>query len=103
FFSIIANIENLKTLTLRLTKDNQKKYKFMSSLYLESLINDEFVKHVVERFRLILNDQYKRNLITICKVFPSALYLVLFRQTLDFENNYRHIQECNLDLSAKEK
>jgi hypothetical protein len=92
-YSITSTIEGLKTLALRLTTNEQKKYKFMSSVYLESLINDEFIKYVVERFRLILDDQYKRNLTTICKVFPSALCLVLFRQSLDFENNYKHIEE----------
>jgi tetratricopeptide (TPR) repeat protein len=102
-YSITSNIESLKALAMRLTVDEQKKYKFMSSTYLESLINDEFVKHVVERFRLVLDDQYKRNLITICKVFPSALCLVLFRQTLDFENNYRFIEESKLGSSLKEK
>jgi tetratricopeptide (TPR) repeat protein len=102
-FSIIANIENLKTLALRFTNDNYKKYKFMSSEYLDSLINDEFVNHVAKRFKLTLDDQNKKNLVIICKFFPSALYMVLFRQTLDFENNYRYIQESQLDLSAKEK
>lgn len=102
-YSIISNIECLKTLVLRLTADEQKKYKFASSTYLESLINDEFVRYVVERFRLVLDDQHKRNLMTLCKVFPSALCLVLFRQTLDFENNYRHIEESKLDSTSKEK
>jgi hypothetical protein len=102
-FSIVSKIGTLINLVQRFTNEQGKKYRFISSAFVDSLINDEFIDYVTNRFKLVLSIQQKKNLVIICKVFPSALYLVLFRYTGDFENDYRQIESSNMDSSVKEK
>jgi tetratricopeptide (TPR) repeat protein len=92
-YRVVANIEGLIKLAAKLMTDKDKKIRFIYSKYLESIINDNFVDFLANRFKLILDEHQRKYLMKITKLFPSVLYAELFRQNVDFENNYKQIED----------
>jgi len=73
----------------------------MYSQYLESIINDNFVDFVANKFKLVLDEHQRGYLIKVSKLFPSVLYTELFRSNIDFENNHKQIEDS--EVTSKEK
>jgi hypothetical protein len=101
-FRINENIDTLKRL-IKKYSESDNKYEFMSSRYTDLVVNDTFIDHVVSRFWLEVNNQQKKNLITISKIFPSVLFTELFRYAVDFENNYNQVEGSQVSQEDKQK
>lgn len=101
-FMISTELPALTELTKRFT-NSEYKYTFMSSAYVESVINDTFTSYVSDRFKLNLDTEQRTVLAKASKIFPSVLSTLLLANTEHYETNYRHLQELGLPQSEIEK
>ena len=101
-FQINKNIDTLKRLVKKFSESDNK-YEFMSSRYIDLVVNDAFIDYVGNRFQLKLDDRQKQNLIIISKIFPSVLFTELFRHTVDLENNLDQIERSQVSEADEKK
>jgi tetratricopeptide (TPR) repeat protein len=102
-FTLSRDIKAFMKIAERYLMEKAKAVRFMSSNYLQWMINDEFINLISYRFKLHFDEKLKQRIITISKIFPSALYLGLFRYTIDFENSYEQIENSNMSFDEKGK
>jgi tetratricopeptide (TPR) repeat protein len=91
-FALNTSIETLTTLVNRFASTD-KKYPLMSSKYLEKVLNDEYAKHVKDRFKLDLDSDLTKMLIMASRIFPSVLHYLLLGDNTPYLTSYQHLQQ----------
>lgn len=99
---INTDIATLTELVKKFT-NTDKAYQFMSSSYLELMIDNDFATHVSNRFKLNIDQQKKTNLLTVSRISPSALRYELLGNAEPYENSFRQIHESTIIESEKEE
>ncbi len=101
-FTITQNIEGLVKLAKKFTNTDNE-YEFMLSHFIGSIVDDNFIKHVADRFKLNLSQQQRKSLLTVSRIFPSVLEFELFGDVKAYENSHRQLLESGLSESEKIK
>jgi tetratricopeptide (TPR) repeat protein len=89
--------EDIVTLTKLVKRFYNSKYQFtfMSSKYLENSINDEYLDHLSDRFKIDFEKDHKTMLLRSSKIFPSVLYYLLLSDVTPYTNYYKQKLEIS--------
>jgi tetratricopeptide (TPR) repeat protein len=101
-FQINPSIDNLGKL-LKKFSSYKKEYEFMSSTFVDVMIDDNFINYVANRFRLDLNPEQRTSLMTISRISPSALWMELLDNPEPYENSHRQIRQSAVSELEKDK
>lgn len=69
------------------------RYDLLSSPYIEIVINDLFLDEIQDRFKLNLSKHEQNIVLKILKYFPSALDLILFKDTTEYRNRFDQLKQ----------
>lgn len=91
-FAMKKDMESLTKL-VRKYAFNARKYDFMTSAYIENMVNDEFATYVKNRFKLQLDQDKTNMIISLCRIFASVLSYVLLTDNSPFIRSYQQSEE----------
>ena len=91
-FTINREISTLSTLTERFVTGDSR-FEFMSSAYLELMINNKFADFVMDRFKIPDISNIKEALVKSAKIFPSVLQLLLLGDNQSYLHFYESFQK----------
>lgn len=92
----LYNLNNTIDVLTKLVKrflESDSKYEFMSSHYLELMINENFSKYVEDRFKIKFEQDMVKVLRKAARIFPSVLYQLLLGDNTLYINSYKHSEQ----------
>jgi len=99
-YSIKNDVVTLTNLTKRFAKSKHK-LTFMNTNFINLVLDDNFVNHISERFKIIFSDDQKTLLKEASRIFPTVLHTLFLSDTKSFENHFEQAKTMNLNESAK--
>lgn len=101
-FKIISNMDNLGKVIKKFEGNHERRYKFMASVYANSLIGSkQFIEFIENRFYISINERQRNNLIILASVFPSVISMIIFRFNNDFKNTYEQRELSSIPEGKK--
>lgn len=99
-YEIVTSHEILRKILRRL---DDKKFQLVGTKYLTTIINPDFITFVSYKFKINLDQIQKEELVTVCRLFPKVIDIMLNRPTNDFENLYNQMLTPNLSDDERRK
>lgn len=99
--SLKRDINTITNLTKRFTESKKHTLSFMNSVYVDTVVDFDFVQNALTRFMLEFNDEQKKVIMRAVKIFPSVLSFLLLSNTEQYLNFYNQSKQIGLNPNDK--